>query len=207
MLKLRAVAVRRANGSSLSIEQFDLVRLFGAILVIFGHSYPLTGVAGPGLAANGVATIGVKIFFVVSGYLIAQSWLRDPNLPRFLIRRCLRIFPALIVLIFVTTFIVGPLLSRLPASEYFTHPETYNYLQNILLYINYFLPGVFEKNIYPNAVNGSLWSLPAEFSMYILTPFLIAGATVRWARAVFAAVALVFIGASFWLTAVLAPPK
>jgi peptidoglycan/LPS O-acetylase OafA/YrhL len=116
------------------LNNFDLMRLFGAVLVIYGHSYPLTGAVGPGFAANGIATIGVKIFFVVSGYLIAQSWLRDPNLFRFLIRRCLRILPALFVLVLVTAFMLGPWLSRLPASEYFAHPGTYNYLKNIVLY-------------------------------------------------------------------------
>lgn len=34
--------------------------------------------------------------------------------------------------------------------------------------MNAYLPGVFEKNHYPNAVNGSLWSLPVEFFMYIV---------------------------------------
>jgi peptidoglycan/LPS O-acetylase OafA/YrhL len=33
---------------------------------------------------------------------------------------------------------------------------------------NWGLPGVFENNPYPIAVNGSLWTLPLEFKMYIL---------------------------------------
>lgn len=41
------------------------------------------------------------------------------------------------------------------------------YLTNIFLYISYSLPGVFENNTYPIAVNGSIWSLPVEFSMYL----------------------------------------
>ncbi len=43
---------------------------------------------------------------------------------------------------------------------------------NSLFYVNYTLPGVFENNIYPNAVNGSLWTLPAEVLMYVLIPVL-----------------------------------
>lgn len=170
-------------------NNFDLARLFGALLVIYGHSYPLTGNASPGFAANGVATIGVKIFFSISGYLIAKSWLRDPDVPRFFARRAVRIFPALITVVLLTDFVLGPLVSRLPTHAYFLHPTTLFYLKNIVLYINYSLPGVFEANIYPNAVNGSLWSLPVEVFMYVMTPLLIA-AVVRTDVRVFA---LIFV--------------
>ena len=60
--------------------------LFAALLVIFGHAFRLTGEVGPAFAGTGVATTGVKIFFVISGYLVAQSWMRDPNPARFLRR-------------------------------------------------------------------------------------------------------------------------
>src|SRR5579871_1464824 len=91
------------------LNNFDHVRLFGALLVIYGHAYPLTGTVIPGFAANGVATIGVKIFFSISGYLVAQSWLRDPNIVRFFTRRALRIFPALIAVVLLSTFVLGPI--------------------------------------------------------------------------------------------------
>ena len=32
---------------------------------------------------------------MISGYLITKSWQRDANLPRYLLRRSLRIFPLL----------------------------------------------------------------------------------------------------------------
>jgi peptidoglycan/LPS O-acetylase OafA/YrhL len=159
-------------------NNFNLVRLFGAMLVIYGHSYALTGNAAPGFAATSVSTIGVKIFFSISGYLVSKSWMSDPHIGRFFFRRSLRIFPALIALVLVSVFVAGPLLSRLSFAEYFAHPTTYRYLWNIPLYINYFLPGLFEKNIYPNAINGSLWSLPTEFAMYMLTPVLLTGLAV-----------------------------
>jgi peptidoglycan/LPS O-acetylase OafA/YrhL len=155
-------------------NNFDFLRLIGAVLVIYGHAYPLTGTVSPGFAANGVATIGVKIFFVISGYLIALSWLRDANLFRFLLRRSLRIFPALIVVVVLTIAVLGPLMTTLPLRAYFQNPQVTAYLDNIALYINYALPGVFDENVYPSAVNGSLWSLPAEFVMYLLTPILLA---------------------------------
>jgi peptidoglycan/LPS O-acetylase OafA/YrhL len=154
-------------------NNFDFLRLVGAILVIYGHSHPLTGRVGPGFAANPIGTIGVKIFFVISGYLIARSWQRDTNLVRYLLRRSLRILPALVTIVLFSIIIIGPLMTTLPLKAYFLHPQTLFYLRNIALYINYGLPGVFENNVYPVAVNGSLWSLPAEFSMYLLTPLLL----------------------------------
>jgi peptidoglycan/LPS O-acetylase OafA/YrhL len=161
-------------------NNFDFLRLIGALLVIYGHSYPLTGHAAPGFADNGVATIGVKIFFVISGYLVALSWLRDPDPFRFMLRRCLRIFPALSVVVILSIVVLGPLMTTLPLSAYFRNPQTLFYLTNIALYINYGLPGVFDRNIYPSAINGSLWSLPAEFLMYLLTPLLFARSINFW---------------------------
>jgi len=185
------------------LNNFDLVRLFGAILVIYGHAYALTGGPSPGFAVNAVGTIGVKIFFSISGYLVALSWLRDPNLGRFLLRRSLRIFPALIVVVVLSAFVLGPIVTRLSLEEYFSNPGTYVYLENIGLYINYYLPGVFENNVYPGAVNGSLWSLPAEFTMYLLTPILIAGAGLLGGRVAFAIAGAILIAIAFWLTAIL----
>jgi peptidoglycan/LPS O-acetylase OafA/YrhL len=185
------------------MNNFDQVRLFGAILVIYGHAYALSGFPSPGFAANGVATIGVKIFFSISGYLIALSWLSDPNIGRFMLRRLLRLMPALIVVVLLSAFVMGPLLTRLSFAEYFRNPLTYFYLKNIALYINYYLPGLFENNVYPGAVNGSLWSLPAEFAMYLLTPVLIGVAGLIAGRTAFAVIGAIFIAVAYWATSIL----
>ena len=191
-------------GLAVRENNFDLLRLFGAALVVYGHSYALAGAVVPGFAATSVSTIGVKIFFSISGYLITLSWLRDPNLPRYLTRRIVRIFPALIVVVVLSAFVLGPALTRLPLIEYFRHPGTWRYLQNAGLYINYFLPGVFEANVYPNAVNGSLWSLPVEFAMYLATPLLLAIPGARRPR-ILAALAIAVIAFVIWRTQLARP--
>lgn len=44
---------------------------------------------------------------------------------------------------------------------------------NLSLYnVQYNVSGIFKNNPYPNATNGSLWSLAYEFSMYIVISFL-----------------------------------
>jgi peptidoglycan/LPS O-acetylase OafA/YrhL len=109
----------------------------------------------------------VFIFFVLSGYLVGQSWEHDPDARRFLARRALRIFPALVVLVFLTALVLGPALTTLPSGEYFRHPFFRQYFSNAILLPRYALPGVFEHARVANVVNGSLWSLPVEFTCYL----------------------------------------
>ena len=154
-------------------NNFNIMRFVAAIMVIYGHMAAIMGVSPHTVCGQAVSSLGVKIFFAISGYLITKSYLTDSNKLRYLIKRCLRIFPGLIAVVLVAAFIIGPFITRLPLNEYFTNPATYTYLLNILLFPIYSLPGVFENNIYPVAVNGSLWSLPVEFAMYLLLPLLI----------------------------------
>lgn len=185
-----------------SLDNFVAIRLIAAILVVFGHSFPLTGTEGPAYLGNPISTIAVKVFFVISGYLISESWLRDPHLGRYLQRRALRIFPALIVMCLLTILFIGPVVTRLGPSEYFANSSTWRYLQNVFLYPNYGLPGVFEQNTYPNAVNGSLWTLPIEFSMYLLTPLIL---LLPGARFWVWIVAIALSMASVWLSRINIP--
>lgn len=89
-------------------NQFNFLRFFGAFLVFFGHSYVLYGLH-PNTVLSHV--LGVYIFFAISGYLISMSWDKDPSLYRFFVRRATRIFPALIVCILISVFILGPILT------------------------------------------------------------------------------------------------
>lgn len=168
----------------------DFLRLLGAVLVLFGHSFALTGAVGPSFAGDGVQTIGVKIFFSISGYLIVKSWLNDPSPLRFVTRRMLRILPGLTAIVLVTAFVIGPIFTTLELSNYLTHPTTYDYCRNIIFDIRYALPGVFDATIYPSAVNGSLWSLPIEVLMYVIVPAYIAASKALipnlWRHAFFA---------------------
>ena len=166
-------------------NNLDALRLLGAAAVILGHAYHLTGrpTLVPGLFAYPVSTIGVVVFFSISGYLITASWSRNPHVVSYTAARALRIFPALIVVVLLTVFVLGPAVTTLPVGEYFdsrTTPspqapdlDTLRYLMNIAMQPQYYLPGVFTADVpYPNAVNGSLWTLPAELFCYVMVPLL-----------------------------------
>lgn len=149
-------------------NSFDLLRLFAATLVLYSHQHSLLGLSEPDFFGwTTLGGIGVSIFFYLSGLLVWSSWARDPDLWRFFVRRSLRIFPALWVVVFVTVVILGPALSKSALTDYFVSPETWRYVSTALLIIRRGLPGVFADNPFPDAINGSLWTLPVEFLCYV----------------------------------------
>jgi peptidoglycan/LPS O-acetylase OafA/YrhL len=159
-------------------NNFDIIRFVAASLVIFSHSYPLTNNNGAepfGFLSNGQMSFGglaVKIFFIISGFLITQSFDRSKDVISYAKARILRIFPALIVVVLLSVFVLGPIFTTLSLKNYFSDPQTYNYFKTITLYkMQYFLPGVFQST--PNkAINGSLWTLWFEFFFYIVVAVL-----------------------------------
>lgn len=170
----RSVAERvrlgRLAEAGRGVNNFDLLRLIGAFLVVFGHSFELLLHPDPLLGAIGVSwgEVGVLIFFSISGFLVARSWVGEPRLLPFAIKRGLRLLPGLIVVLLVSALVLGPLVSAEPLHAYLSDPATKGYvLNNATFQSDWNLPGVFAHNIYPQAVNGSLWTLPLELKMYV----------------------------------------
>ncbi len=155
-------------------NNFDFIRFLASILVIFSHSFALSVVSNEPLSEFSAGrftfgSIAVAIFFIISGMFICQSFQRSASIYTFTLSRCLRIFPALIPLTILTTFVLGALVTSEELKSYFSDKTTYSYLQNIsAIKIQFELPGVFEHNPYVNVVNGSLWSLRYEIICYCL---------------------------------------
>jgi peptidoglycan/LPS O-acetylase OafA/YrhL len=157
-------------------NNFKLLRLIAAFAVLITHSFAIaTGErqSEPLRTWLGM-TIGdfaVDAFFVTSGFLVTASLARRQSAAEFLAARVLRVYPALLVMLALTVFVVGPMVTRVPVSEYLSSRHTFAYFlinATMIFDVRYVLPGVFEDNVYRSAVNGSLWSMPWELRMYVL---------------------------------------
>ena len=169
---MNATIGQRARGRD---NNFNLVRLLAAGCVLVSHSWPLSGTPGEPFerfAGFSLGHLGVDIFFVVSGFLVTGSLFARGTLGAFLRARGLRIFPALIVNAFATAFVIGPLVTRWPLPRYLFSPDTWAYaLMNSTTWpwgVVWTLPGVYQGLPGGSAVNGALWSLPWELSMYAI---------------------------------------
>lgn len=181
------------NGDPSRRNNFDFLRIVAAFLVLISHQFALNGLPEPSVLRMSLGTFAVLIFFSVSGFLVSQSWRQDPNAVRFLIKRFLRIWPGLAVVTLVAAFVLGPLVSTLDAQAYFAHADLRDFLRNLkVTTIRYVLPGVFENNIHPRAVNGSLWTIPLEVRCYFA--LLLAGILGLMARRWMVALAAVAFG-------------
>jgi peptidoglycan/LPS O-acetylase OafA/YrhL len=155
---------------------FDVLRLGAATLVLVSHSFALAGRGEPMLGQRSLGALGVQVFFAISGFLVVMSWSSQPRLRPFLVKRGLRILPALTVTVLLSALVLGLLVSDRPALAYLQSPETLAYAPaNVLAVASggllhglaYDLPGVFAGNP-RGSVNGSLWTLPIEVQAYFL---------------------------------------
>jgi peptidoglycan/LPS O-acetylase OafA/YrhL len=184
--------VRLSDVAGSRQNSFDVLRLAAAGLVLVGHSFPLSGRHDP-FAPHTLGTVGVEIFFVISGFLVAKSWLTDPAFRRFVGKRARRIFPGLICAVSVTAFVVGPIFAWFSPAASLDSGAAVNYvLSNVLLFPDPALGTVFSSNPM-HAANGSLWTLPVEVHAYIfLALFAVLGLFAR-RTAVGVAVALTLV--------------
>ncbi len=182
-------------GRMAQTNNLNFVRIVAASLVVISHSWDLLKQPSPVWFDVNMGAFAVRIFFVVSGYLVCDSWSRDPNFFRFIARRALRIIPGLAAVVILTALILGPLVTSLPTRDYFEGPEFRTYLWNVALWTTYALPGVFNANPFKGAVNGSLWTLSSEFMCYLVLP-LYGAAGSRLCRHVLMPAALIVVGAA-----------
>ncbi|GAB2904398.1 acyltransferase [Neomicrococcus lactis] len=142
-----------------------------AVLVIFGHAFPLGGFQsfqfGP-FIHSGLHGAAVDGFFVISGYLIFASALRTRTLAYFW-RRFLRIYPGYLVAILVTAFLFAPLGSVLEAGTKWEAASAIHYVTGALDLkpSQDGIENTLNQVPWPHTWNGSLWTLFYEALAYV----------------------------------------
>jgi peptidoglycan/LPS O-acetylase OafA/YrhL len=154
-------------------NNFNFLRLLLAVLVLLSHAPELMDgdrhreILTQIFHTISFGELAVDGFFLLSGYLIIQSWQRSPQLFTFLKKRVLRIYPGFIVATLISAFIVGPLGSGSSFPEYISQFNPVKFISGIFLLQTPIGPPVFVGQPQPQ-VNGSLWTIGYEFRCYIL---------------------------------------
>jgi len=166
-------------------NNLNLIRLVLASSVIFSHSYVLLNQFAQEpqhhlLHFGDLGGTSVFSFFFISGFLILRSAIQHKDPASFISARVLRIFPGLIATVLLCTFVLGPIFTRISLADYFHSKETYSYLSAIALHHDNSnqLPGLFEESFVAHAVNGPLWTLSSEWTMYMVA--LVGCLVFRW---------------------------
>jgi peptidoglycan/LPS O-acetylase OafA/YrhL len=153
-----------------------LLRLGFALLVVFGHSWEVSGRGPDPLQRTAGVTcgeVGVNAFFALSGFLVTQSWLRSRSSRDYLWRRALRILPGFWTCLVVTGLGLFPLLwAHQHGTTWrgaFSQAPFFGYVgRNALLRIRQANIGdLFAAQPASGVVNGALWSLFPEFLCYL----------------------------------------
>lgn len=151
--------------------EIDGLRAIAIVAVVFYHAN--FKFAGIDLFKGGF--VGVDVFFVISGYLIASIIFRDLNQQAFSFwnfyeRRARRIFPALLFVIITSSVLAWALLDASSISEF-----SGSAIASLFFYSNFYFLGLDSYTAEPSALKPLLhtWSLAVEEQFYLFFPPLV----------------------------------
>lgn len=212
-----ALAAPRTLASAIASHDnsFNLVRLVAALLVVLYHAGS-QATLDPGMdplsaalvsPVTDIGALAVDVFFVMSGLFITQSWMRDPDLPRFVARRLARLVPGLLACLLLTTVVAVLFFSAdgarglagLGPWRYIVNGAMLHWLVYIVPPQELALPGVLGGQ----PLNGALWTVYWEGRMYVMVA-LIGFAAVLPMRRWMMAMSLLLMLAAFEFPRVLA---
>ena len=149
------------------VNNFDLIRLFGALQVAVVHGITHLDVASLAPLAGVLGYLpGVPIFFAVSGFLVSLSWERAPSWRQYAWNRALRIYPAMWMAFAVSLVILLACGVRPDSAR-----SLLTWVVAQLTIAQFYNPD-FARGFGVGVINGSMWTIPVELQFYIAVPFL-----------------------------------
>lgn len=167
------------------LAAMDGVRGIAVLTVFLSHSSGRDQAMAPWLSFNGIGHIGVYLFFVLSGFLLAHTLLRRrQRVGEFYLRRFFRIFP-LYALVVTAVFLVQHRTGVLDTRYLHVKDGAAGWLRHLT-----FLQG-----------DSVFWTIAAEFQFYFVMPFIVA-TLVRWGRPAVLATGVVAVAYGAWYLAI-----
>lgn len=140
----------------------DGIRGLAVLIVFLSHTSGRGQALAPFLQLHGIGHIGVYLFFVLSGYLLADNLLNecerfgDVSIRNFLVRRFLRIAP--LYYLVISAVFLFQLTSGLRYKSYLHIDNGWaGYVQHLLFWRG----------------DGVFWTIPAEFTFYFALPLIV----------------------------------
>ena len=159
-------------------NNFDLIRLLTAMLVIFFHTqHWLKLPINPQLLYLLYMFNPIPIFFTISGFLVVKSYVDNKgNLKRYILNRTLRIYPALWVNLLIIMFLLF-VTGAVSCHDIMTYP----FLSRQIVFFSIgnkcpdFLCGTNPfhwTGFYKLFPSGVLWTVTVELGFYVSIPFI-----------------------------------
>lgn len=159
--------------SVLRRNNFHAIRIAMALLVVWSHCFALyygTEDFEPvSLLLNrqyNAGQIAVRVFFIVSGFLITQSFLNSRTTGSYIMKRVRRVYPGFLTATAICTFIVVPAFAT-GGWALVTPAALFDWLWRGLSLQEVIPPADAFRNNPSQAVNGALWSIRYEFWFYL----------------------------------------
>lgn len=163
-------------------NHLNFFRLLFALQVVFFHSQGWLNLPKGGVMFDFLALFpGVPLFFIVSGFLITDSYLNSTSLKEYFIKRGLRIYPALFVNILILEFVMylgGNMMgNNISIAQYIIY--FFTYVATAVNGIASAIVGLKGTDIYNYTAffhdypSGVLWTLTVELSFYVLLPMVL----------------------------------
>ena len=159
-------------------NNFDFMRYALAALVILSHSWLLLDgdnskeifvLLSQGQISGGA--LAVNCFFIISGFLICNSWANDRRFSHYIKKRILRIYPGFLAAALICALVVGP-LGHADMRQVISISGIAKLVGRIGLLSAPQLKAIFPHQPYPDQVNSSLWTIRLEFICYLMVPLL-----------------------------------
>jgi peptidoglycan/LPS O-acetylase OafA/YrhL len=170
-------------------NNLPMLRMLLALAVVVTHAHvvlkgevwgedPLAVLTNDQITAGTAAVAG---FFILSGYLVTQSWDLGRGFLDYMRKRLVRIYPGYLVAAGLGFLVIGPLGTAgagAPLGEWGRYFGEVDWGQALLQWVTLgepYLGNTFVTEPIAGCINASLWSIRHEFACYLLVPLL--GAT------------------------------